>query len=238
MTYTHSEFDPQQTFFLLDFDRTLANTDKLHDTLEQAITDTLGISTDFLRTARRKVEKAGESFDTIEYVRTYLAEAGADDRWLQVQQAFIRAAKKEDMLEPYAKELMQILDKKGLPYGIITYGGEAWQLAKIEATNLLHVPHLITRIKKKGDILAGWKQDDGTFIVPPLLSKEFRQRVVNTLVFLDDKPVSFLGIPKGVVGIHVWPITSSPVDQADIALEPSVRSVHGLREAAELLFPT
>jgi len=229
-------FDPKNTFFILDFDRTLANTDKLHDTLERVITETTGISTDFLRAARRKVEQGGESFDTIEYVRQYLAESGADDQWLAIQQAFIRESEKEEMLEPHARELLALLNEKRLPYGIITYGGEAWQLAKIEATNLLDIPHLVTHIKKKGELLAGWQQEDGTFIVPPLLSKDFQQQNVKTLIFVDDKPISFVDMPDGVIGIHVWPTGSAPVDQTSVTLDSRVRSVRGLKEAIGLLF--
>lgn len=225
------------TFFVLDFDRTLGNTEKFHDVLEQVIKEEVAtITIGSLRAARARAEAAGKSFDTIDYVRQFLTQS-TTTTWQDVLQAFIRQAKTQDMLLPHAAELLRLLDEKKIPYGIITYGGEAWQLAKIEAANLLAVPHLVTHIEEKSRILAGWKHHDNeSFVIPPALTRDFRPLTVDMIVFLDDKAKSFHLIPAGVKGIHVHSATQPPLPSQQGVLPPDVTSVAGLDGAIKLLF--
>ncbi|HEY5695288.1 MAG TPA: hypothetical protein VIQ80_00465, partial [Candidatus Saccharimonadales bacterium] len=119
----------------------------------------------------------------------------------------------------------------------ITYGvEEAWQLTKLELAGLLDVPHLITHIEAKGELLTGWKQADGSFIVPPALTADFTPLRVQQLIFLDDKAKSFRGIPEGVRGVHIVAPGGNtlPAQQGD--LPAGVTSVTGIPGAIELLF--
>ncbi len=233
------QFDYSRTFFVLDFDRCMANTDKFHDILMHIIErETTTITAKELHRVRSKAEQIGQSFDTIEYVRRALAESGEGKNWQKIQQIFIREAQTQDMLEPHVADLFRILDKKHIPYGIITYGGDAWQLAKIEAARLINIPHVVTHIVEKGQLLTGWKRGGGTFIIPPVLTRDFHPLTVSSIIFLDDKARSFVQIPKGVQGVHVLSSVGAPLLPSQRGtLPPHVTSVKGVLGAIALLFP-
>jgi hypothetical protein len=225
------------SFYVLDFDRTLANTDAFHDILERVIEHETTIRASYLREARKVAEASGESFDTIDYLRHFLTNAHSEKTWHQIQKVFIEQAQQEDMLEPHAAEFLRLLDEKKLPYGIITFGGEAWQLAKIEAANLMDVPHIVTHIQEKGRILSGWKhQSSDTFIIPPALTRSFQPMNVSTIVFLDDKAKSFVGMPDGVRGVHIRSLRQPPLPAQLGSLPVGVTGVEGLQGAIALLF--
>ncbi len=225
------------TFFILDFDRCIGNTNKFHTILEEVISQETVVSKQQLSDAKRNAESRGETFDTIRYVKNALEEMGGITSWLSIEREFIRQAQKLNMLQPYARQLFSILENEKLPFGILTYGSEAWQLAKLEAANILHIPHLVTSLEGKGAILTGWKKPSG-FVVPPALTKEFTPLQVASIVFLDDKAVSFKGIPSGVRGVRVAPDDGSallPIQQGQ--LPEGVTNVKGIYGAIELLFP-
>jgi hypothetical protein len=225
------------TFFILDFDRCIGNTDKFHVVLENVIGQETMVSKEQLAAAKKDAESRGETFDTIRYVKNALEDMGGTTSWLSIEREFIRQAQMLNMLQPYARQLFTILESEKLPFGILTYGNEAWQLAKLEAANLLHIPHLVTNIEGKGAILAGWKKASG-FIIPPALTKEFIPLETATVVFLDDKAVSFEGIPNGVRGVRIAPDDGSAlllIQQGE--LPAGVDDVQGIYGAIELLFP-
>lgn len=223
-------------FFVLDFDRTLGNTDAFHDILERVIEEETMLKSDFLAHARFTAEKQGKSFNTIEYLRTYLEETDDSRSWFDIQRKFITAAQKEDTLEPDAAELLRLLDKENIPYGILTYGGEAWQLAKLEGANLLQIPHLVTHIQAKGVLLSEWKQASGKFLIPPAMTRTFEPFLVDTIFFLDDKTVSFENMPAGVQGIRIRPPEGIKLPAQRGTLPAGVVEVEGVRGAIELLF--
>jgi phosphoserine phosphatase len=225
------------TFYVLDFDRCIGNTDGIQSVLEEVLQTETGISPETFRAARTRIEGEGKTFDTIRHVHMLLQEADSSITWEFIRGRLIERARSADLLLPQARELLKALDDRSLYYGIITYGvEEAWQLTKLEITGLLPIPHLVTHIEEKGKLLTGWKQPDGTFIVPPALTKEFQPLTVSRLVFLDDKAKSFWGIPEGVEGVHVVAPGGNklPAQQGDIPA--SVTDVEGMAGAISLLF--
>lgn len=223
------------TFFVLDFDRCLGNTDKFHQILERVITEETSLTAEEIQTGRRLIEEVGKSFDTISFMRKSLKDRGSSTSWLDIQKRFVEQAKKEDVHQPFANELLATLDKMEIPYGIVTYGGETWQLAKLEAAGFLSIPHIVTNIKEKGELLSGWRQGEG-FIIPPALTKDFRPLRVNKIIFLDDKAVSFQDMPEGVVGVHIQDPSGEVLPSQAGTLPAGVTSVTGLKGAIELLF--
>lgn len=223
-------------YYVLDFDRTLADTEKLHNVLEQVIEQETTITVDELKAARQKVEQAGSSFDTVDYIKQLLVTSPGARSWLDLEQVFVTKAHKEDMLLPGAKELMTLLDQKQIPYGMITYGNEAWQLAKIEAANLASVPHVVTHLLHKGELLKGWQQPDHSFVIPPALTRDFTPMTVSEIIFLDDKAKSFTDIPPGVKGLYVQPLKGGLLPSQQGSVPEGVRVVKGLFEAIKLLF--
>lgn len=222
-------------FYVIDFDRTLVNTEKLYDVLEVVLKRHTDINVGMINAEREEMEARGESFKLINTL-DHLLQAHRDDvSWLDVERAFVKEAHQtEGVLESYAAELLKLLDDRHIPYGILTYGNEAWQLAKVEAAGLADVPHLVTRIKEKGQLLSGWKHGD-SFVVPPAMTKDFQPLRVDSIVFLDDKAVSFQDIPKGVRGICVRSLTGELLPSQKGDLPSGVETVFGLNEAIELL---
>lgn len=223
------------TFFVLDFDRCLGNTDKFHQILEQVITEETALTSEEIQTGRRLIEEVGKSFDTISFMRKSLKDRGSPISWLDIQKRFVERAKKEDVHQPHANELLAILDARQIPYGIVTYGGETWQLAKLEAAGFLSIPHIVTNIKEKGELVSGWKRED-RFIIPPALTKTFQPLAVGKIVFLDDKAVSFQDMPAGVQGVHIQDPSGKVLPSQAGTLPPGVTTVAGLKGAIDLLF--
>lgn len=219
------------TFYVLDFDRCLGRTEKLQELLERVVQREGVVSLDMIKYAHDEVRKTGGSFDTAAYVRQLLKDRQLDVNqiWGKIEAAFLEQAKREDLLEPYAKELLDVLTDRGLSFGILTYGGFEWQSAKLKATGLSRVPHIITSYKEKGRTIASWQRTDGTFLIPQILMKD---TLAWKIILIDDKPVSFVGIPAGVDGVCVAP--RAPKEEID-ALPPTVVVVTGLKQAIELL---
>ena len=236
MMLERSESQKDDVFYVLDFDRTLGNTDKFHEVLEEIVENETGVTADELKIARAQIEGTGRTFDTVDYVRGILEQSGNTIPWHVLQNQFIAVARKRDMLEPHAAELLTMLDDKQLPYGIITYGNETWQLAKLEAANLFDIPHIVTHIEEKSQLLQGWKHTSDTFIIPPALTRDFLPLQVHHLVFLDDKAKSFAGIPSGVHGVHIKAPSGIVLPIQQGSLPSGVDSVIGIEGAIELLF--
>jgi hypothetical protein len=225
------------TFFVLDFDRCIGNTDGIQAVLEEVLQRETGISPETFRAARTRIEGEGKTFDTIHHVHMLLAEAGSSVTWDHIRTVLLAEAESHDLLLPHARELFAILKDNQLPHGIITYGiEEAWQLIKLELAGLLDVPHLVTHIEEKGKLLTGWKRPDGSFAIPPALDAGLVPPMVSRIVFLDDKAKSFWGIPDGVEGVHVIAPGGNtlPAQQGDTP--NSVTDVTGIDGAIKLLF--
>lgn len=221
-----------QTFYLLDFDRCLGRTDALHALLEKTLESWPMVDLTTVRHAHDEARRTGGSFDTANYIRQLLDERYRDGGvlWKEIETAFLKAALRHDMLKPHAGQLLNKLDAIHARYGILTFGGPQWQTVKIKAAGLAHIPHMIVSSKKKGRLIASWQKLDGTFSIPKKLTNNQLIQAEN-LVLIDDKPVSFEGIPQHVKGICVLPTTSKIVD-----LPPNVTVVDDMLQASELLF--
>jgi len=226
-----------ETFYILDLDRCLVNTDRLQALLQRIIERETPIGTGTLNEVREAYEAAGGSFDTASYMKDFFDSQSEDGQelWNRIARLAIEESQGEDMLLPYAAELLARLRSENVAFGIVTYGGNMWQETKIAASGLGEIPHIVTPIKEKGRLLTSWKQDDGSFILPGPLGGG---RVINakTLVFIDDKPISFMGIPDGVKAIcAITPGVTWPSSVLD-ALPPQVEIIQGLHDTIKLLF--
>lgn len=225
------------TYFVLDFDRCIGDTNGIQALLEQVLEQETGIHPDKLATTRQQIEAAGHTFETIRHVKALLKTEGSSVEWEHIRQKLLERSKNVDLLLPGAHDLLTLLQERGLPHGIITYGvEEAWQLTKLELAGLLNIPYLVTHIEAKGELLTGWKRKDGLFLVPPALTADFISLSVKQIIFLDDKAKSFRGIPAGVRGVHIEAPGGNklPAQQGD--LPSGVTSVTGIPGAIRLLF--
>lgn len=222
------------TFYVLDFDRCIGSTDMFQVALEEAVGNVASIQPAVIHEARRKTEQSGGSFDTARFIIDELARTKSSVSWQVVCDEMLRLARTRDMLEPYARELLQLLEARGESFGILTYGGQQWQRLKLASAGIGDVPYIITSQRSKGLVLASWQQDDGTFVIPGELAG--RPLCAANLVLIDDKVVSFTDIPVGVRGIRiVWPGRPQLVSQGG-SLPKNVVEVEGVHGAIELLF--
>lgn len=227
------------TFFVLDFDRCLGDTDGIQVLLEQVLQKEAGIEPEQLRTIRTQIESTGRTFATIHYVHELLSAAGSSVTWPHIREKLVQAAHEADLLLPHARQLLDILREREIWHGIITYGvEEAWQLIKLEIAGLLEVPHLVTHIEEKSKLLQGWKQEDGRFAIPPALGIGDEPIKADELVFIDDKVKSFWGVPDGVRGVHVVAPGGNRLPAQQGEVPESVTDVTGIHGAIELLFGT
>lgn len=223
-------------FFVLDLDRCLLDTDKVQALLEYVLRRDLGIESTEMNDARKAHEASGGSFDTAGYVMTLLDKQGQDGPsvWHTVEQRFIDEALQQDLLQPFAHQFIYELRLHKKPYGVVTFGGAAWQSAKIAAAGLVDIPHLITHELEKGRLLSSWRRDDGVFLLPSAVAGSLIY--AKHIVFVDDKPVSFVGLPPDVTGIWaIAPRVSWPSSAYD-TLPQNVTPVQGMQGAIELLF--
>ncbi len=219
------------TFYVLDFDRCLGRTERLQELLENAVETEDFVSLDMIQYAHTQVKKTGGSFDTAAYVRQVLKDRQLDVNriWGKIETSFLTLASGEDLLELYARELLDELTNRQLPFGILTYGGYEWQTAKLKAAGLYTIPHIITSYKEKGKTIAGWQRQDGWFLIP----REFlNDTVTRTVVLIDDKPVSFQSLPPSTKGICVAP--QAPAQEI-AALPSSVTVVPDLKKAIDII---
>lgn len=229
-------FRPADHFFILDFDRTLGNTTALYQLFQRILESVIDIAAvRQLDSARHSVEDRGGSFDSAYYVRDILARAGKADSWSTIVDEFIRCASENDSyLEPSARYLLEYLDTWQCSYGIVTYGGEAWQRLKIQAVGMGDIPSVVTQTQEKGKLIRSWIGNDGRFIIPGDLNRDGRTRVVSAVTLIDDNQLNFVDLPDVVSGYY---IQNSATRQRSgvVHMGPSVRQVTHLDEVIKML---
>lgn len=222
------------TFYILDFDRCLGDTEKLQIELEASMERVAGISPAQLSVARREVEQSGGSFDAANYVKTFLLNDESIS-WDAICQDMIAHARQKDMLEPGAHELIKLLKEKGRSFAILTYGGADWQQTKLTASKLESVPVLITNDSNKGRIIASWRRVDGLFLIPPEMT-DGMSVMARSIILLDDKALSFNDIPAGVSGYHIVRSDRKIMPSQEGELPEAIVRANGIPEAIKLLF--
>lgn len=223
-------------FCILDLDRTLVRTDDLRELYEGSIEVFTSITVQQIHQERERIKS---NFDVPKYVRMQLAKEGLpavviEETMAKARQVFMEKARMQDLLEPYAQNLLDYLQTQRLAYGVLTAGGNEWQTIKLEAAKLETIPHLIVNTTHKGQLIAGWRQPDGTFLLPDELSGQ-REVVAESLAFLDDKTVSFQDIPETVKAVRVISLSAQEPYEPELPLPPSVTEVRGLHEAMEVV---
>lgn len=187
------------TFYIVDFDRTTADSDKLLDVFLNVVDHYLDLPREQVEAADADMKARGDSFDTASYVRDHLADQGASDEWDRLTKQFIHEAHSLNMLLPGAQELFAYLDERQLRYGILTYGNPLWQHLKLSAAGFNHVQRIVMTMKEKGVMVSSWRDSSGVFVLP----REFGGGTARTIVMIDDKAVSFDNFP-GLPSRGLW----------------------------------
>lgn len=213
--------DPKlSTFYILDLDRTLYDTIKATELMRGVIAlhdTTLAAA---LEQRFEEYTSQGESFS----MRDFIVEQIGEEKMLTIETAYHELALQQDLLNPGAKELIAyIRAQEGADLGILTYGSPLGQAMKIAgAAGLENIPYLITSETFKGALIASWRQDDGLYHMP----EELGGVVARHIVFIDDKPFSFKGLPIDCLGYLVKSVYDAGIEK----LPPYVHAVETLRE--------
>jgi FMN phosphatase YigB (HAD superfamily) len=189
---TTLENENKHPFFIVDFDRTLVDSDKLLEVFFEVSKQYIEIPVEQIEAADRDVKNRGDSFDTAGYVRNHLIDIGEGERWADLEKQFIHESRSLNYLLPGAAELLEWLPAHGKRYGILTYGNPLWQHLKLTAAGFNHVHHIIMEHKEKGKFISSWQRaDDGIFRLPDAMGRGD----ADYIVMIDDKAVSFTDFP-------------------------------------------
>jgi hypothetical protein len=206
------------TFYLLDLDRTLFDTAKATEIMRGvvALHDTALAAA--LEQRFEEYERLGESFS----MRDFIVENVGEDEMQKIETKYIERARSQDILMPGTKELLEYLrSKQGVGMGILTYGSPLGQAMKIRAAvGLEEIPFLITAETYKGAQIASWRGSDEVYHLPD----ELGGGTTPSIVFVDDKPFSFKGLPIDCVGYHVISVFDAGIEK----LPPNVTTLKNL----------
>ncbi|MDB5180023.1 MAG: hypothetical protein JWN12_655 [Candidatus Saccharibacteria bacterium] len=208
------------TFYILDLDRTVYDTAKATELMKGVIAlhDTTLAAT--LEQRFEEYTSQGESFS----MRDFIVENVGEEEMQKIEIKYHELALQQDLLNPGAKELIAyVRAKEGAELGILTYGSQLGQAMKIAAAKGLEtIPYLITSETFKGALIASWRQDDDSYHVP----EELGGFITKNIVFVDDKPFSFKGLPIDCRGYLVKSLYDAGIEK----VPPYVETVNSLTE--------
>lgn len=201
------------TFYVLDLDRTLYDTVKATELMRGVIAlhdTTLAAA---LEQRFEEYTSLGESFS----MRDFIVENVGEEEMQKIEVKYHERALQQDLLNPGAKELIAyIRSKQDVAMGILTYGSELGQAMKIAAAaGLEGIPYSITSETFKGALIAGWRQDDDLYHVPEV----FGGYTAKKIVFVDDKPFSFKGLPIDCRGYLVRSVYDAGIEKLPVYVE-------------------
>ena len=208
-----------ETFYVLDLDRTIFDTIKSTELMEGVIALHDAELSAALTQKFEEYSQLGESFS----MRDFIVEQVGEDEASKIETAFEENAQTKDLLLPGARELMAYI--RSLPnaaLGILTYGSVLGQTMKITAGGLSDVPFLVTAETFKGAQIATWRGDDDLYHLPD----ELCGYTAKSIVFVDDKPFSFKGLPIDCRGYLVKSVYDAGIEK----LPSYVASVTSLSE--------
>lgn len=208
------------TFYVLDLDRTLYDTIKATELMRGVVAlhnTSLAAS---LEQRFEEYTSQGESFS----MRDFIVENVGEEEMQKIELKYHETALQQDLLNPGAKELIAyIRSKESADLGILTYGSPLGQAMKIAAAaGLEDIEYLITPETFKGSLIASWRQDDGLYRMP----EELGGVTAASIVFVDDKPFSFKGLPIDCLGYLVKSVYDAGIEK----LPAQVHMVETLHE--------
>lgn len=178
-------------FYIVDFDRTLIDSDKIFEVFVEVAKQFIDIPIDRITHAQQEIKSRGDSFDTAGYVRDCLNQAGRKDDWDKLEKKFIHESRSLNYFMPGAMALLDWLTTTKKSFGILTYGNPLWQRVKLTATGLQHIRHIIIEQKEKGAFIKNWQYSNGDFGLPDSFGGETARKII----MIDDKAVSFKDFP-------------------------------------------
>ena len=183
-------FDHKTTFYALDFDRCLGNTNQLYHLLLTIVEENDLTAAAKLDETRIAVESSGGSFDMMTYLEEHLDAKQLYD----LTQAYLafQPTYPDVFLNKGARHLLNWLEEQRVGYGIFTYGGTVWQTLKLKRAGLGDVPRFILDHPMKSQHLTGLYDEYSSMYHLPASFQSGRQ--YHSIVVVDDKPQAFIGL--------------------------------------------
>lgn len=188
----------RRVFQLIDFDRTLFDTGRFFRLVNQEVNTVYPGLGDELEV---KVEEAYAHEETF-FVFRYLRQKMGDQAFEALVERVVAHEGRETFLMPSIHERLAFADTFSdlrPSWGILTYGDEVDQLMKFRVAGFENAHFLISDTADKGNLIASWRNEDGTYTLPVA----FGGQTVDQLVFEDDKLRAFAGLPDEVTKLWI-----------------------------------
>jgi len=178
-------------FYIVDFDRTLVDSDKLLQVFIEIADTFFQIPKEQINAIDAEMKQRGDSLFLAKYIRDHLNRDNRLDEWENLEKRFIHESRALNYMLPGAAELLEWLAANGKRYGILTFGDPLWQRLKLTAAGFKHTRHIIVEQKEKGKLISSWQLPEGTFRLPDALGRG----IADSIILIDDKAVSFMDFP-------------------------------------------
>lgn len=216
---------PADIFFVIDFDRCLGN-DAVYQLLEVCLGDFVDMKA--YRAARREVEASGGSFDIFAWLRR--EQGFREPQFAELAQKYQSLAKErgsQTFLSTGARQLLDFLVQKQIPFMVMTFGGRDYQTMKLRVAGLDDYRFEIVDRKDKATIInSWWRSELGLFRVPTMPKAGFRR-----VCLIDDKPAAFVGLRTEAFGYLVRSNRQTLPSQSGDVIE----AVQACRDLTEVL---
>lgn len=182
-------------YWVLDFDRCLGS-EALYTDAYIAAEQLDPSIRNGLYQVQMRVESEGGSFDIVSYLD--VLDETLRDEFLDMYERLTHNHETERYRAAGATALIEYLQAAGIPFTIMTYGGELWQEAKLKAARLDVLPHRIIQRKEKAKIIDNWydTQKRGFAITGENV-------LADSVCLVDDKAVAFRGLHRKARGYYL-----------------------------------
>ncbi len=183
-----------QRLYVLDFDRTLGDTNGFSKALLDAYDQVLPGAARDLERQMELAESTGVSFVTLDAARDLLGKAD----FARVLKLFMEQASGDRFLLPGARRLLDFIKKNDYDARIVSYGDTEWQELKLRACGLAkELDYEIITSPQKTEVVLGWKRSDGLFQIPGTMV------AYDEVIIVDDKARAFSHWGSGLVGYWI-----------------------------------
>lgn len=199
-------------YFLLDFDRVLGNTPNLFELLLETARESG--SEEIADQLKQAYGEATTNTSSLSVARFLQENSDNPDLLDEIKEDFLKNAWEgySDLTMPGTGDFIDYLSRKGVPYGILSFGDPKWQEMKIAAAGLDNIPQMIVDTKHKAKVAAEWF-DGSDFIIPRQLTPSSVGNIAlkaEHVVVVDDKLDAFKDMGVQMRGYLVNPNTSLP----------------------------
>ena len=195
------------TFYCIDLDRTLFDTPAMTRQILEVAARYDEVAAAMLLQKADDDYARGYPFAIRQQIELHF---GAEQTAL-IEAEFLATASPESLLLEGANETLASMGETH--FGIFTFGEPLGQMLKLRSAGLTHLPYVITDQREKGSIIAGWRQQDGSYMLP----SGFGGSPVQRIALIDDRLISFQGLPADAKGY--W-VASQPPTTAQISILP------------------